>query len=63
VNQLFRGQKSFAHVVAVLFAIAAVMVFRGVVLPVVCVAFALSGPARYAWQELFQRKPHDEPLF
>lgn len=63
VNQLFRGQRSFAHVVAVLFAIAAVMIFRGIVLPVVCVAFALSGPARYAWQELFQRKPHDEPLF
>lgn len=63
MNQLFRGQKSFAHVVGVLFALAAVMVFRGVVLPIVCVSFALSGPVRYLWQEMFQHKPHDEPLF
>lgn len=63
VNHLFRGQKSFGHLVALLFATAAVMIVRGVALPIVCVGYALSGPARYAWQELFQRKPHDEPLF
>jgi CDP-diacylglycerol--serine O-phosphatidyltransferase len=63
MNQLFRGQKSFAHVVGVLFALAAVMVFRGVVLPIVCVSFALSGPVRYLWQEVFQHKPHDEKFF
>src|SRR5262249_13120557 len=44
MNQLFRGQRSFAHVVGVLFMIAAVMIFRGVVLPIVCVSFALTGP-------------------
>lgn len=63
VNNLFRGQKSFGHLVALLFALAAVMIVRGVALPIVCVGYALSGPVRYAWQELFQRKPHDEPLF
>jgi CDP-diacylglycerol--serine O-phosphatidyltransferase len=63
VNHLFRGQHSFGHVVGVLFALAAVMIVRGVALPIVCVGFALSGPARYLWQEVFQRKPHDEPLF
>lgn len=63
VNQLFRGQHSFGHVVGVLFAIAALMVVRGVALPIVCAGFALSGPLRYLWQEVFQRKPHDEPLF
>jgi CDP-diacylglycerol--serine O-phosphatidyltransferase len=63
VNHLFRGQKSFGHLVALLFALAAVMIVRGVALPIVCVGYALSGPLRYAWQELFQRKPHDEPLF
>lgn len=63
VNQLFRGQRSFGHVVAVIFAMAALMIVRGVALPIVCVGYALSGPARYLWQEVFQRKPHDEPLF
>jgi CDP-diacylglycerol--serine O-phosphatidyltransferase len=62
-NQIFRSEKSFGHVVAVLFAIGAIMVARGYVVPIVCISFALSGPVRYAWQELFQRKPHDEPLF
>jgi len=63
VNHLFRGQKSFGHVVALIFTAAAVMIVRGVAVPIMCVGFALSGPAKYAWQELFQRKPHDEPLF
>jgi CDP-diacylglycerol---serine O-phosphatidyltransferase len=63
VNQVFRSEKSFGHVVAVLFAMAAIMVVRGYAVPIVCIGFALSGPLRYAWQELFQRKPHDEPLF
>jgi CDP-diacylglycerol--serine O-phosphatidyltransferase len=62
-NQLFRGQKSFGHVVGVLFALAAMLVIRGVALPIISVGFAVSGPIRYVWQEYFQRKPHDEPLF
>lgn len=63
MNQIFRGQRSFGHVVGVLFALAAVMSAPSYVLPLACVGFALSGPVRYAWQEWFQRKPHDEPLF
>jgi CDP-diacylglycerol---serine O-phosphatidyltransferase len=63
VNHLFSGQRSFGHVVAVLFALAIVMVVRGVAFPILAVGFAFSGPARYVWQEYFQRKPHDEPLF
>jgi len=63
VNQFFRGQRSFGHLVGVVFALAAVMVVPGYVLPLLCVGFALSGPIRYAWQEWFQRRPHDEPLF
>ena len=62
-NQLFRGQRSFGHVVGVVFALGAVMAAPGYVLPLLCTGFALSGPARYAWQEWFQHKPHDEPLF
>jgi CDP-diacylglycerol--serine O-phosphatidyltransferase len=63
VNQLFRGQRSFGHVVALIFAAVVLMTVRGVAVPIVCIGYALSGPARYVWQEYFQRKPHDEPLF
>lgn len=62
-NQVFRGQKTFGHVVAVVFALAGVMVLPGYVLPLICFGFALSGPIRYGYQELLQRKPHDEPMF
>jgi CDP-diacylglycerol--serine O-phosphatidyltransferase len=62
-NQLFRGQKSFGHVVGLIFALTVLMIVRGVALPFLAVGFAVSGPVRYLWQEYFQRKPHDEPLF
>lgn len=63
VNQVLRGERSFGHVVALLFTLVVVMVIRGYAVPIVCVAFALSGPVRYVWQEFVQRKPHEDPLF
>jgi len=63
VNQALRGDRSFGHVVALLFTLVVVMVIRGYAVPIVCVAFALSGPVRYVWQEFVQRKPHEDPLF
>jgi CDP-diacylglycerol--serine O-phosphatidyltransferase len=63
VNQLFRGQRTFGHVVAVLFAIVAVMIIHGYSVPIIGCAFVLSGPARYAWHRLFARREHEDPLF
>jgi CDP-diacylglycerol--serine O-phosphatidyltransferase len=63
VNQALRGDRSFGHVVALLFTLVVVMVIRGYAVPIICVAFALSGPVRYVWQEFVQRKPHEDPLF
>lgn len=63
VNQVLRGDRSFGHVVALLFTLVVVMVIRGYAVPIVCVAFALSGPLRYVWQEFVQKKPHEDPLF
>ncbi len=63
VNQVVRGQRSFAHVVAVVFALVAVMVIRGYALPLVCTAFVLSSPARYAWQRYVKRRERKESLF
>jgi CDP-diacylglycerol--serine O-phosphatidyltransferase len=63
VNQVFRGQRSFGHVVTLIFAGVAVMIIRGYSVPLICVAFVLSGPVRYVWEEAIERRPHKEPLF
>ena len=63
VNQVFRGQRSFGHVVAVLFALVAVMVIRGYSVPIICCAFAISGPVRFFWVKVVQRRQQEDPLF
>ncbi len=63
VNQVLRGQRSFGHVVAIVFALVAVMVVRGYSVPLVCCAFALSGPIRLAWLRIHRRREREEPLF
>ncbi len=62
-NQLVRGQRSFGHVVALVFALAFVMLARGYSVPILCTAFVLSGPLRYFWIEVVRREPQEEPLF
>ncbi len=46
VNQVFRGQRSFGHLVAVIFTLVAVMVVRGYAVPIIFGAFVLYGPIR-----------------
>lgn len=62
-NQLFRGQKSFAHVVKLIFAAVAVMVIRGYAVPIVFCFFVFSGPVRYVWGRVVQRRQEEEPIF
>jgi len=63
VNQLFRGQRSFAHLVGVVFALVAIMVIRGYSVPIICCAFVFSGPARFFWEKVVQRRHQEDPLF
>lgn len=63
VNQVFNGQRSFGHLVALIFALVVVMVIRGYSVPLVCVAFVLWGPISYVWQEAIEHRPHKEPMF
>ncbi len=63
VNQMLRGQRSFGHVVALVFAFVAIMSIRGYSVPVICGAFVLVGPIRYAWQRLFLKRPSQDPIF
>lgn len=63
VNQVFSGQRSLGHVVALIFALVAVMAIRRYSVPLICTLFVLVGPVRYLWQEAVRRRPHKEPLF
>ncbi|NQT40168.1 MAG: CDP-diacylglycerol--serine O-phosphatidyltransferase [Planctomycetes bacterium] len=63
VNQFFGGQRSFAHVVGLLFALAMVMVVRNHAVPIICCAFVFSGPLRLAWRKVVEHRRQEEPLF
>jgi CDP-diacylglycerol--serine O-phosphatidyltransferase len=64
VNQIFRGQRSMGHVVALIFALVAVMVIRGYSVPILCCLFVLGPPLRYLWQRvLHRREAESEPIF
>ncbi|NQU26096.1 MAG: CDP-diacylglycerol--serine O-phosphatidyltransferase [Candidatus Nealsonbacteria bacterium] len=63
VNQVFRGQRTFGHVVGVVFALVAVMVIRGYSVPIICCGFALLGPARVCWAKLMGQRRREDSLF
>jgi phosphatidylserine synthase len=62
-NRVLRGQRSFGHVVAVLFFFVVVMIVRGYAIPIAATVFVLYGPAQLAWQTWVRRRSPDEPLF
>jgi len=62
-NQLFRGNRSFGHLVGLVFALVAVMVVPFYSVPLLACVFALVGPARFFWTAVIQRRPREEPLF
>jgi CDP-diacylglycerol---serine O-phosphatidyltransferase len=63
VNQVLRGQRSFGHVVALVFAFVAIMSIRGYSVPVICSAFVLASPIKYVWQRVFLRQASHDPIF
>jgi len=65
VNQVFRGRRSFGHVVGVVFALVCILIIRGYAFPVISCWFALSGPVRYVWTKFVRRQPQQQenPLF
>ena len=62
-NRVLRGQRSFGHVVAVVFCFVALVLVRGYAVPIVACAFALYGPVHLAWELWVQRRRREEPLF
>lgn len=63
LTQLIRGQRSFAQVVAIVFAVVAILIVRGYAVPLLCVLFVLVPPVRYAWEVARNRRTREEPLF
>ena len=62
-NRVLRGQRSFGHVVGVVFFFVVLMVARGYAMPIAASAFALYGPVHLAWEKWVQRRNREEPLF
>jgi CDP-diacylglycerol--serine O-phosphatidyltransferase len=63
VNQVFRGQRSFGHVVGLLFALVAIMSVYAYSVPIICCLFVLAAPVRYVWQRLHQPREQQESIF
>ncbi len=64
VNQVFRGQRSFGHVVGVIFAFVAIMVIRDYSIPIICCVFVFYGPVCLAWGKIMhKRKEEEQSLF
>jgi CDP-diacylglycerol--serine O-phosphatidyltransferase len=63
VNQVLRGQRSFGHIVALVFAFVAIMSIRGYSVPIIGCIFVLAAPIRYAAQRLFYRREAHDPIF
>jgi CDP-diacylglycerol---serine O-phosphatidyltransferase len=64
VNQVFRGQRSFGHLVGVIFAFVAIMVIRNYSIPIIFCVFVFYGPVRMAWGKIMHlRQEEDESLF
>ncbi len=63
VNQIFRGQRSFAHVVAVLSSVGAIMLVPNYAVPIICCAFVFYGPTKLIWEKYYERRNREESLF
>jgi CDP-diacylglycerol--serine O-phosphatidyltransferase len=61
-TQFVRGQRSFAQVVGIVFALMAILIVRYAI-PLLCVLFVLGPPVRYVWEHVWHRRTRPESLF
>jgi phosphatidylserine synthase len=62
LTQFVRGQKSFAHLVAIVFALMVILIVWFAI-PLLCLLFVLVPPARYLWDYARNRRARPESLF
>jgi CDP-diacylglycerol---serine O-phosphatidyltransferase len=63
LTQFIRGQRSFAQLVAIVFALMAILIVRAYAVPLLCVLFVCASPVRFAWNHIWHRETLKEPLF
>lgn len=63
VNHVLRGQRSFGHVVGVVFALVVIMAIKGYAVPIICSIFVCYGPARFVWTKIMHHRQQKDPLF
>jgi CDP-diacylglycerol--serine O-phosphatidyltransferase len=63
VSQLVRGQRSFAHVVGLVFALVAILSVRAYAVPLVCMLFVFGPATRYFWHLARSRRSAEEEPF
>lgn len=60
LTQLAKGSHSFSQVVAIVFALVAVLVVRSFAVPLLCVLFVVAPPLRFAWSAVRHRRVEEE---
>jgi len=63
VNRMFRGKKSFGHLVGLIFGIVAIAMIRGYAVPIVSCAFVFGPLFMFAWRLWREPEPMTESLF
>ncbi len=60
---MLRGQRSFGHVVALVFAAVAITLIHGYSVPIIGCIFVLGPPIRYAVLRVLERRESQDPIF
>jgi CDP-diacylglycerol--serine O-phosphatidyltransferase len=63
LTQFLRGQRSFAQMIGIVFALTVIIIARNFAIPLLCVMFVCWPPVRYAWDHLWHRRAREESLF
>jgi CDP-diacylglycerol---serine O-phosphatidyltransferase len=63
LTQFVRGQRTFAQLVGIVFALMAIIVVKNYAIPLLCVLFVCWPPVRFAWESVWHRRVREESLF
>jgi CDP-diacylglycerol---serine O-phosphatidyltransferase len=63
VNRVFRGRKSFGHLIGLLFALVGIMMYRWHAIPLVSCLFVIIPPIQFFWKRIRERQTTSEELF
>lgn len=62
VSHVFRGRRSFPHVVGIIFAIVPVLIFPSYAVPILTSLYVIAPPAVFFWQKFYLKRREHEPV-